>query len=513
MESIHVITVVVAICAVVYTVYIHVQEVSALETRLQQLETLPPPAPQKHKKTAEASHPPPIRPLPAPRRPERPVESCEKAVETDPLPEESRKRPREDSQGYDREEIRRKAIGNNGRNRQDKAAAYINANFQRSKERFLASVGDLSKKAKAESAAKYESPKAGRSDTLTYTSPSEAQNTRRAEADAPLAPQKEEQTSGLFAPAAQPSTGSLFGSTPPPTATAAGTASSSGKEQQSSSSSLFGGPMSSPSQPPASAMGTSLFASPSLPSAAPSQPAPTQPSTTAQPTPTGTFPNLSAPSAPSGPSQTPSSLLGSGLFGVTEQAAPKPPASSLFQAPPPQTTSLFGAPVTSTNKPADTQAKTLFGTTQSAEGFPAPSASSSLFGPPKQEPTLPATPQVTPADAAKSLFPTSSPTASLFTAPKGDSSFPQFGSTAQTSQTALFGGPTSLSASAGPLFGTPAASTSNLFGNASKPAEGGTTSSLFGNLPAGFSQPITATPLFGASATGPSLFPSANSKT
>lgn len=527
MESIHVITVVVAICAVVYTVYIHVQEVAALETRLQQLETLPPSAPQKHKKTAEAPHPPLIRPLPAPRRPERPVDCCEKGVETDPLPEENRKRPREDSQANDREEIRRKAIGNSGKNRQDKAAAYINANFQRSKERFLASVGDLSKKAKAESAAKYESPKAGRSDTLTYTSPSEAQNTRRAEAEAPLAPaQKEEKTSGLFPSASQPSTGSLFGSTPPPAVPTAGTAPSSAKEQQSSPSSLFGGPMSSPSPPPASsAMGTSLFPNPSQPSAAPSQPPSTQPSTTAQPASTVSFTNLSTPSAPTGPAQTPGSLLGSGLFGGTEQAAPKPPTASLFQVPPPpQASSLLGAPATPTNKPADTQPKSLFGTASltSAEGFSA--NPSSLFGPPKAEPALPAAPQVAPADAAKSLFPTSSPSApSLFTASKGDNSFPQFGATPQPSQTAIFGGSTSQSASTGPLFGTTTASTptSSLFGNAAKPPEGGMTSSLFGPLPTGFSQPSTGTTpvfgsgasLFGTSATGQSLFTSANTKT
>lgn len=530
MESLPVVAVVVTLCAVVYTVYIHAQEVAALETRLQQLETLPLPAPQKHRKLAETHQPAPIRSLPAPRPEERAVEYTERGMETDPLPEESRKRTRADSQTSDREEIRRKAIGNNGKNRQDKAAAYFHSNFQRSKERFMASVGDLAKKPKLES--KYESPKAGRSETLTYTSPSEAHTALRTEPLEPP-PHKEEKTGGLFgAVPQQPAGGSLFGAKPAPVAVDSSAEKPSVSAQQPSSVSLFGA--SAPSSTPPTTTGASLFSGFSTPNPAPIQPASTS-VTPAQPSMNPDLPttSLAQPSASPGssttPAQTPGDMLGgTSLFGTSAmgQAAPKPP--SLVQAPPPATgqlISLFGAPVTAPEKPAETQSKSLFGTsTGNIPGATATTAAS-LFATPKVSSEAPHPPAslIPPAEAAKSVFPpTSAP--SFFPAATENTAIPQFGSSSTSSaQTPLFG-LTSQPPATGTLFGNmpSSASSSSLFGSSSKPAEGGMTSSLFGTLPPGFSQPAQgaapvfgsgASSLFGGAPSGASFFPTPNSKT
>jgi len=434
------------------------------------------------------------------------------------VPEESRKRTRADSQTSEREEIRRRAIGSNGKSRQDKAAAYFNSNFQRSKERFMASVSDLAKKPKPEPEAKYESPKAGRSETLTYTSPSEAQSAQRAESL-----HREEKPAGLFAPQ-QPAGGALFCASPAPAAVDSGALKPSVSEQvqQPSPSSLFG--VSAPPSNPPPTTGASLFPNFSAPSTAPTQPAST-PAVPFQPNMNSglSITSSAQPTASPGPStsaQTPSTLFGptnQSMFGagVMGQAAPKPP--SLVQAPPPTSTpSLFGSLAPASEKPADTQAKALFG--PSAGGFPG-ATNSSLFGTPKSEPVQP--PPIEPADAAKSVFPATS-TPSLFSAPTGNAAIPQFGSSSTPSGQAPLFGSTSTHAS-GSLFGNMAstASPNTLFGSAMKPAEGGMTSSLFGTLPSGFSQPVQGTgpgfgsgpsSLFGGVPSGSSLFPT-NTKT
>lgn len=484
MESLPVVVVVVTLCAVVYTVYMHTQEVAAMENRLLQLESTRPLAPHKRRKTEET---PVMLSKPQPAIEEKVVEYCERGMETDPLPEEVRKRPREEP-NRDNEEIRRRVIGTNGKNRQDKAAAYLSANFQRSKERFLASVADTAKRTPPpESApAKFESPKVGKTDTLTYTSPSEVKSAPRREEEPQLIPAKPEEK--------KPSMGNLFGSTPPPssgslfasvapatTTTAAEPAPPKPKpasEASTQPTSLFGAASSASTPPPAST--GSLFGAPVT--STPPQSNPTPVASATNPVQPSVSPGSSNPTAPtlfgSLGTGVSSSLFGSG------PAAPKPPG--LFQAPPPssQPANLFGAPAEKPPEP-----KSLFPAT------PATEAPKTLFGlNPASEPAQSNLPSA--ANTVKPPAPTS-----------GQSLFGQFGSDAKVSilpsqpSTSLFGSATP--SSSGSLFGAPGLVNSGSLFSTAKPKEGAATSSLFGPLPAGFMTPTSGS-LFempGASST------------
>ena len=556
MESVPVlVTVVVALAAVVYTVYLYKQEVTEMETRLRMLETHRPPGISAVKKYRKLNDPRPsdvhsegaytsLHRSAEVREPDVPqarvVEYKERAVETDPYSDRERKRPREEADVRDPRDIRKKALAGSSKSKQDKVAMYLSTNFQRSKERFMATIGDLSKKGKNNDR-RYESPKAGKTDPLLYTSPSEVRGRETGEVPAKAEPSSEKPLGSLFGAASAPPPSRYPVAQPP--ATAPPSQPAPPKDPPSVAPSSFGALPTTPSsieaaKPPPSVLPTeSLFG-----------PKPSEKSE--RPLTVSLFGKTEGATAPSSLFTT--STVGAGqlfggaspavqssgadgkqpLFGAIaageKQASEGKPAGSLFgdvkqsSEKKESLMSLFATATQSASAATEKPAASLFTLPPTEKQTSAPALTTdapSLFGNSKPVSLFGSTPAA-PSVPAPSLFPSTAPPSSTVFISAPSATPPQFGAMSAPQQltppssSSLFGTPQpSSQLNTSSLFTSSAATQASpvVFGPAAnKGGDGGFNSPLFGQMPAGFAMPKqtegAGKPLFGGSDPGKSLF-------